>query len=60
MEMIRGQARGCRQEVRSQSSVKNPDSPDFEVFPGAGESLHLQEGGGCRLDFLQIDRGVWS
>jgi hypothetical protein len=30
------------------------------VFPRIGESLHLQESGGCQLDFLQIDRGVWS
>ena len=32
----------------------------FGAFPGIDKSLHLQEGSVCRLDFLQIDRGVWS
>jgi hypothetical protein len=30
----------------------------FETFPWIGESLHLQAGSVCWLDFLQIDRGV--
>jgi hypothetical protein len=42
------------------SSVKYPDRSDFEGFSRLGESLYLQESGVCWLDFLQIDRGVWS
>jgi hypothetical protein len=42
------------------SPVKNPESRFFEALPRIGESLRLQEGGGCQLGFLQIDRGVWS
>ena len=32
----------------------------FEAFPWIGEALRLQEGSVCRLEFLQIDRGVRS
>jgi hypothetical protein len=42
----------CQRRIRSRVF--------FDTFPQIGKSLHLRGGGACQLDFLQIDRGVWS